>query len=92
MSGCRATPRTSRLSQTTQRIATASTQAQRLMEVLLDTDVLLRDADPAHRMHKDAAEAVRTLRRRGDRLCIAAQNLVEFHSIARGHVMPTDWA
>jgi predicted nucleic acid-binding protein len=51
------------------------------MEVLVDTNILLRCADPAHRMHEGAVEAVRVLRRRGDRPCVAAQNLIEFRAV-----------
>ena len=53
------------------------------MGVLVDTNVLLRCADPAHRMHEEAVEAVRALRRWAARRCAAAQNLIEFRAACR---------
>jgi predicted nucleic acid-binding protein len=50
--------------------------------VLSDTNILLRSCQPAHPMYREAVDAVDELRRRGDQLCIMAQNLVEFRSVA----------
>ena len=50
--------------------------------VLMDTNILLRGAEPAHPMHADAINAQVELRRQGDQPCLVAQNLVEFRSVA----------
>jgi predicted nucleic acid-binding protein len=50
--------------------------------VLSDTNILLRSSQPAHPMYQEAIDAVDELRRRGEQLCIMAQNLVEFRSVA----------
>lgn len=50
--------------------------------VLSDTNILLRSSQPAHPMYSEAVDAVDELRRRGEQLCITAQNLVEFRSVA----------
>lgn len=50
--------------------------------VLIDTNILLRCADPAHPMYKPALDAQVLLRIRGDTPCIVAQNLIEFRSVA----------
>lgn len=47
------------------------------MRVLLDTNIVLRIAQPSHPMHSDAAESVRVLIDRGDEPCIVPQNLYE---------------
>jgi predicted nucleic acid-binding protein len=48
---------------------------------LIDTNILLRSADPAHPMHSDATNAISFLRSRGETLCITPQNLIEFWNV-----------
>ena len=50
--------------------------------VLMDTNILLRSAQPSHSMHQVAIDAQAELRRRGNQPCIVAQNLIEFRSVA----------
>jgi predicted nucleic acid-binding protein len=50
--------------------------------VLVDTNILLRGAQPAHPMHADAINAQVEMRRRGDLPCLVAQNLIEFRAVA----------
>ena len=52
------------------------------MTYLVDTDVLLRAAQPSHPAHAAAAGAVRSLLARGERLCVLPQNLIEFWAVA----------
>jgi len=47
------------------------------MEVLIDSNVLLRSLHPSHPHYAVAENAVSTLRLRDERLCIAPQNLIE---------------
>jgi predicted nucleic acid-binding protein len=47
------------------------------MKVLLDTNVLARLAQPSHRHHRIAAQAVETIRTRGDEICVVPQVLYE---------------
>ena len=49
---------------------------------LIDTNVLLRGAEPHHPMFHVALTAVDVLRTRGDQTCIVAQNIVEFRAVA----------
>jgi predicted nucleic acid-binding protein len=49
---------------------------------LIDTNILLRMAQPGHPMHRAATTAVKILLERGERLCIVPQNLTEFWSVA----------
>jgi predicted nucleic acid-binding protein len=51
------------------------------MDVLVDTNVLLRSADPYHPMHQNAIDAVNRLRQRGECPCLVAQNLIEFRAV-----------
>ena len=51
------------------------------MVYLIDTNVLLRSADPAHPMYADAVGSVSLLRNRGETLCIIPQNLIEFWNV-----------
>ncbi len=51
------------------------------MLVLVDTNILLRAADPAHPTHLEAVDAVSALNEAGHSLCVAAQNLVEFRAV-----------
>lgn len=50
--------------------------------VLVDSNVLLRLAQPAHAHHPVASAAVASLRKQNFELCIARQNLVEFWVVA----------
>lgn len=51
------------------------------MDFLVDTNVLLRSVQPSHPMYGDASNAINTLLRRGERLCIVPQNLIEFWNV-----------
>jgi predicted nucleic acid-binding protein len=48
---------------------------------LVDTNVLLRSAEPGHPMYADAVNATNTLLGRGEELYIAPQNLIEFWNV-----------
>jgi len=48
------------------------------MNTLLDTNILMRAAQPGHPMYATAVNAVAALRRRGDNLFLVPQNLYEF--------------
>ncbi len=48
------------------------------MSILLDTNILLRSAEPIHPMHPAAVDAVAELRRQGEILCLVPQNFYEF--------------
>ncbi len=48
------------------------------MSVLLDTNILTRSAQRAHPQHQIAVDAVATLHRQGERLCLVPQNFYEF--------------
>lgn len=52
------------------------------MSVLVDTNVLLRSIEPRHRMQRAADDSVQTLRRQGERLVLAPQNVYEFWVVA----------
>jgi predicted nucleic acid-binding protein len=52
------------------------------MEILADTNVLLRSLYPEHPHYSAAERALAVLRHRGDTLCIAPQNLIEFWAVA----------
>jgi predicted nucleic acid-binding protein len=52
------------------------------MAVLVDTNVLLRLLQPRNPQAPIAERAVDSLRRRGEILCLASQNLVEFWAVA----------
>lgn len=52
------------------------------MSYLIDTNVLLRLAQPDHPMHQDALNAVTTLHQNEDILFIIPQNLIEFWAVA----------
>lgn len=49
---------------------------------LQDTNLLLRGSQPSHPQHQEALNAQEELRQRGDKLCLVAQNLVEFRAVA----------
>lgn len=48
------------------------------MNTLLDTNILVRTAEPAHSMHRLALDAMAELRRQGETLCVVPQNVYEF--------------
>ena len=48
------------------------------MNVLLDTNILTRLAEPGHAMHQPARDAAKALQSQGHTLCIVPQNLYEF--------------
>jgi predicted nucleic acid-binding protein len=52
------------------------------MNVLVDTNILLRSAEPIHHMHAPARAAVGALTARGDVLCVVPQVLYEFWVVA----------
>lgn len=52
------------------------------MSFLVDTNVLLRSAQPSHPMHADAARAVGDLLSRGEILHIVPQNIIEYWAVA----------
>ncbi|AFY80075.1 type II toxin-antitoxin system VapC family toxin [Oscillatoria acuminata] len=51
------------------------------MSFLIDTNILLRSADPTHSMHADAVTATNILLDRGEDVCIIPQNLIEFWNV-----------
>jgi predicted nucleic acid-binding protein len=51
------------------------------MPHLVDTNILLRSAQPAHPMHATATRAVRTLLARGDDMAFLPQNAREFWNV-----------
>ncbi|MDY7022497.1 MAG: PIN domain nuclease, partial [Cyanobacteriota bacterium] len=51
------------------------------MSFLIDTNILLRSADPNHPMYSDAVNATTVLRGREQQLCIIPQNLMEFWNV-----------
>ncbi|MCC5639964.1 type II toxin-antitoxin system VapC family toxin [Nostoc sp. CHAB 5844] len=57
------------------------------MPYLVDTNVLLRSVDLSHPMNSDAANAISTLRGRGEQLHIVPQNLIEFWNV---YTRPTE--
>ena len=52
------------------------------MLILTDTNVLLRSLYPDHPHHSAAENALTVLRLRGETLCVAPQNLIEFWAVA----------
>jgi predicted nucleic acid-binding protein len=51
------------------------------MNVLVDTNLLTRLAQPAHPRYQIAVDALKELRRRGDRVCIVPQIVYEFYVV-----------
>ena len=51
-------------------------------DILADTNILLRSAEPVHPTHNQAVNAVKTLLANGDRVCLIPQNLIEFWNVA----------
>jgi len=52
------------------------------MTYLCDSNILLRLVRRSDPMHSDSQTAYRTLRQRGEVLCIIPQNLIEFWAVA----------
>ena len=52
------------------------------MRILLDTNILLRQAEPRHPQQRASSDATVELRRRGEELVIVPQVLYEFWSVA----------
>lgn len=52
------------------------------MKWLVDTNLLLRIAQPSHPMYVDASRSLATIAGRGDQLGIIPQNLIEFWVVA----------
>lgn len=52
------------------------------MNVLLDTNILTRAAQPNHPMYSEALDALEVLRDQGDTLRLVPQNLYEFWAVA----------
>lgn len=52
------------------------------MRYLIDTNVLLRLAEPSHPMHAAAQNAINVLVTNGDELCVVLQNLIELWHVA----------
>jgi len=52
------------------------------MAYCLDTNVLLRIAQPAHPMHSIASDALKNLTVAGEELCVFPQNIREFWNVA----------
>ncbi|HTU89509.1 MAG TPA: PIN domain-containing protein [Gemmataceae bacterium] len=48
------------------------------MNTLLDTNILVRAAQTGHPMHRISLDAMAELRRQGETLCVAPQNVYEF--------------
>lgn len=51
------------------------------MKYLLDTNILLRLVEPNHRQHKEASEALKTLRQQNNTFYILLQNVSEFWNV-----------
>lgn len=51
------------------------------MPFLLDTNILLRSAEPAHPMHAEAVDSVSRLLAAGERVCVLPQNISEFWNV-----------
>ena len=51
------------------------------MSFLIDTNILLRSADPNHPMHADAVTATNILLGGEEDVCIIPQNLIEFWNV-----------
>src|ERR1035438_4137943 len=51
------------------------------MDHLADTNILVRAFEVDHPSSKLATGALKALRRRGDRVCVTSQNVVEFWSV-----------
>lgn len=61
------------------------------MNVLIDTNILTRLAQPGRASHSSALAALDTLRASGDRICVVPQNLYDFGLYARVQRQKTGW-
>jgi predicted nucleic acid-binding protein len=52
------------------------------MQILLDTNILLRQAEPKHAQHRTSVQATNVLRQRGEDLVVVPQVIYEFWSVA----------
>ncbi len=52
------------------------------MSVLIDTNILLRIAQPSHAMHAPATHALATLLKQDEAVFFCAQNIAEFRRLA----------
>jgi predicted nucleic acid-binding protein len=52
------------------------------MSYLVDTNILLRSAQPSHPMHADATRAVSELLAQGEILSVIPQNIIEYWAVA----------
>src|SRR5260370_4080169 len=52
------------------------------MDVLIDTNILVRRINRHDPQFRDARYALKTIEARGDRICIAPQNIIEFWNVA----------
>ena len=52
------------------------------MDILTDTNILLRAFHPKAAKHSEAILALKTLQARGSRICVAQQNIYEFWAVA----------
>jgi len=51
------------------------------MDLLADTNILLRSIDQTHPMHLDAATALGNIFLTGSRVCVTPQNIIEFWNV-----------
>jgi len=51
------------------------------MDYLADTNILVRSVEKHHPSGRDARSVLKALYRRGDRICVTAQNVIEFWSV-----------
>lgn len=51
------------------------------MSYLIDTNILLRSSEPSHPMFSSATTAISILLKRGEKLYITPQNLIEFWNV-----------
>ncbi len=51
------------------------------MQILVDTNILLRRIHRSHPQHRQTSEAIAEIVQRGDVLCVTAQNLIEFWAV-----------
>ena len=52
------------------------------MDVLTDTNIIIRGVHRQAAQHREALRALKELRNRGDRVCVVPQNLYEFWTVA----------
>src|SRR6266702_800904 len=52
------------------------------MDVLIDTNILVRRINRHDPQYRDARDALKAIEARGDRICVAPQNIIEFWNVA----------